>query len=161
PRGERGLAEELYHRALGRSISEYLKVYMSLWLASLERRTGEPRDAAPEQVLAGLRRDGRGDPGVAAWWAGRLGAAGRRAQADTAAKRCEADFYSAMRRFSVGEADGGRALLRKVIETQMMAFFEFDMASYFLHSPPAADAAPQAHGAAATPPTSPTASQPT
>src|SRR5204862_46688 len=55
PRGERGEALDAYHRALGRgAISEYLKVYCSLWIINLDRRSGQPEDPLAAQFLASV-----------------------------------------------------------------------------------------------------------
>src|SRR5205814_891948 len=52
PRGERSEAIDAYHRALGRgAVSEYLKVYCSLWIVDLDRRAGQPEDPLAAQFL--------------------------------------------------------------------------------------------------------------
>ena len=58
-----------------------------------------------------------------------------------------------MRRAEAGRLDEARALWRQVIDTQMMAFFEFDMASYYLRHGPATEpiVKPRAPSAKAAP----------
>jgi hypothetical protein len=41
-----------------------------------------------------------------------------------------------MRRLAAGRADEARELWRKVLATDMMAFFEYDMADFFLRFGP-------------------------
>ena len=135
PRSERNLALEVFHRALGRGgISEYLKVYCSLWVIALDRRAGEPDDPVAHDFLAG-EKGGKWYHELARWASGRESDAELAAHADTPAKRCEADFYVGLRRLDEGKADEARALFKKVVGSQMMAFFEFDMASYYLRHP--------------------------
>ena len=40
-----------------------------------------------------------------------------------------------MRGLGTGKRDEARALWRKVVDTRLMAFFEFDMATYYLKHP--------------------------
>ena len=146
PRGERGEALTTFHRALGRSaVSEYLKAYCSLWILDLDRRTGEEGDPQARQFLDGLRGV-KWYHQLARWAIGKQGDAELENHADTPAKKCEANFYRAMRLVEEGKAELAKALWQKVVSTQMMAFFEFDMASYYLHHPAAGTvkAAPQA-----------------
>ena len=63
---------------------------------------------------------------------GRLTYAQTLAAADTVGKRAEAYFYEAMRRLDDGKADDAQQLWKKVIDTRMFSFFEFDMASRYL-----------------------------
>jgi lipoprotein NlpI len=54
------------------------------------------------------------------------------ARANTAAKRAESSYYRAMKAVEVGDLDSAKKLWREVVETDMMAFFEYDMAQLFL-----------------------------
>ena len=54
------------------------------------------------------------------------------AKADTPGKHAEAYFYEAMRQLSNGQSAEASALWSKVVETKMMSFFEFEMASRYL-----------------------------
>jgi hypothetical protein len=127
---------DAYHRVLGRGqISEYLKVYCSLWVLDLDRRSGEAQDPLAQSFLAGVH-GAKWYAELARWATGHETEAELLARADTPAKKAEASFYRALRRFEDGHADEGRALLKAVIDTQMMAFFEYDMASYYLRHPP-------------------------
>jgi tetratricopeptide (TPR) repeat protein len=145
-RGESEAALDIFRRALsrsGRSVSEYAKVYASLWILDLTRRSGGTPDAGAEAYLRGIagRKLILRPPRAAAWYTelaryavGQLDYAALLAKADTAGKRAEAYFYEAMRRLSSGKSDEAHALWSKVMETKMLSFFEFEMASRYLRT---------------------------
>ena len=60
-----------------------------------------------------------------------------------------------MRRAETGQLDEAKVLWKKVVGTQMMAFFEYDMASYYLRhgilAKPSPAIAPKAAAAPAPP----------
>jgi tetratricopeptide (TPR) repeat protein len=145
-RGESAPALEIFRRALSRSnrsISEYVKVYASLWILDLTRRSGGTADAGATAYLRGIagRKIMLRPPRTAAWYSdlarfavGQLDYPALLAKADTAGKRAEAYFYEAMRRLSSGKSDEAHALWSKVMETQMLSFFEFEMAARYLRT---------------------------
>lgn len=140
PRGEIDDAVDTYHRALGRAeVNEYLKVYCSLWLLDLEKRAGRTEDEGGRAFLGGVDGE-KWYQHLARWATGRETAEQLEAAAKEPPQRAELYFYRAMRALQGGDVDGARALWRKVLDTQMMAFFEFDMATYYLR-----------HGARTTP----------
>jgi tetratricopeptide (TPR) repeat protein len=142
--GETDGALSVYHRALarpGRAISEYVKVYTSLWVLDLSRRATKVGDPKAEAYLRTLdERHGELRPHRGAPWYHLLAryAVGKTsydqvlAAADTTGKRAEIYFYEAMRRLGDGKPDDAHQLWQKVIETRMFSFFEFDMASRYL-----------------------------
>ncbi len=125
-------ARTIYRRAMARrSLSSSLKLYFSLWIAELARRQGHPVEPEAEAFVAGFRGEGwskllaghaRGEVGFDAL----LGAAHDRGQ------KAEALFYEALRKWDAGDPNAARLLLRKVIDTGMMGFFEYDMAQAYL-----------------------------
>jgi tetratricopeptide (TPR) repeat protein len=156
--GETDAALSVYHRALarpGRAVSEYVKVYTSLWILDLTRRTNKVADPKAEAYLRTLdQRHGELRQHRGAAWSRLLGryAVGKitydqaLAAADTAGKRAEIYFYEAMHRLEDGKSDDAHQLWQKVIDTQMFSFFEFDMAARYLRrgapsSPPATNTA--------------------
>lgn len=150
PRGELGEALDAYHRALGRpGVSEYIKIYASLWVLDLARRLGEPEDPLARQFLETVRGP-RWHHALAGWASGRGSDEELAARADTAAKRCELDFYRAMRELAQGRIEAARPLWRRVLESRMMAFYEYDMASWFLRHEPQPGHARTAEPAAPT-----------
>jgi len=142
--GEADAAISVYHRALarpGRAVSEYVKVYTSLWVLDLSRRTGKVAEPKAEAFLRTLdRRHGDLRPRRGAAWyrllaryaVGQMTYEQMLAVADTTGKRAEIYFYEGMRRLGDGKADDAHELWQKVVETKMFSFFEFDMASRYL-----------------------------
>jgi tetratricopeptide (TPR) repeat protein len=153
--GETDTALAVHHRALarpGRAVSEYVKVYTSLWVLDLSRRTGKVADAKAEAYLRTLdRRHGELRPRRGSTWyrllaryaTGQITYAQALAAANTTGKRAEIYFYEGMRRLGDGKSDDAHQLWQKVIDTRMFSFFEFDMASRYLRlGAPTAPAAP-------------------
>jgi len=145
-RGESEAALDIFRRALakpGHSVSEYVKVYASLWILDLTRRSASAPDAGAAAYLRAIagRKILLRPPRAAAWYTqlaryatGQLDYSALLAQADTSGKRAEAYFYEAMRRLSNGKSDEAHALWSKVMETKMMSFFEFEMALRYLRT---------------------------
>ncbi len=145
-RGESEAALDIYRRALAKStraVSEYVKVYASLWILDLTRRSSNVPDAgamAYLRTIAGrkiLLRPSRAAPWyteLARYAIGQIDDANLLAKADTRGKRAEAYFYEAMRRLSNGQREEAHALWGKVVETKMISFFEFEMASRYLRT---------------------------
>jgi tetratricopeptide (TPR) repeat protein len=152
--GETEAALSIYRRGIARpnrAVSEYVKVYTSLWVLDLSRRSSKVPDPTADAFLRTLDlrhpelRPHRG----ATWYrqlaryaVGKIGYAEILAAADTTAKRAEIYFYEAMRRLADGKSDDAHQLWQKVVDTKMFSFFEFDMASRYLRvgapsSPPA------------------------
>ena len=161
--GEIDAALSVHHRALsrpGRAVSEYVKVYTSLWVLDLSRRTNKLADTKADAFLRTLdRRHGDLRPRRGAAWyrqlakfaVGQLSYEQMLAAADTTGKRAEIYFYEGMRRLGDGKSDDAHQLWQKVIETRMFSFFEFDMASRYLRvGAPTAPTTPATRGATAT-----------
>ncbi|HLK92236.1 MAG TPA: BTAD domain-containing putative transcriptional regulator [Polyangia bacterium] len=144
--GETDAALSVYHRGLarpGRAVSEYVKIYTSLWVLDLTRRTNKVGDPKAEAYLRTLdERHGELRPHRGAAWSRLLGryAVGKipyeqaLQAANTTGKRAEIYFYEAMRRLEEGKSDDAHQLWQKVLETQMFSFFEFEMASRYLRT---------------------------
>jgi tetratricopeptide (TPR) repeat protein len=144
--GETDAALSVYHRGLarpGRAVSEYVKIYTSLWVLDLTRRTNKTPDPKAEAYLRSLdERHGELRPHRGAAWSRLLGryAVGKisydqaLAAADTTGKRAEIYFYEAMHRLEDGKSDDAHQLWQKVLDTQMLSFFEFEMASRYLRT---------------------------
>jgi tetratricopeptide (TPR) repeat protein len=132
PRAELAESLDAYHRALGRNeVTDYLKVYCSLWIVDLAQRAGQPEDPL---ALAYLRSadGGRWFDDLARWATGREGEAELLKHATTPARRAEASFYRGLKAQRGGHPDQAKELWKDVLSTDMMAFFEFDMASLYL-----------------------------
>jgi tetratricopeptide (TPR) repeat protein len=144
--GESDAALDVYRRVLSkpsRAVSEYVKVYSSLWILDITRRASKTPEPAAEGFLRSLdaRKVQLRPARTAAWYMplvryalGRLSYDQLTAMADTAGKRAELYFYEAMRRLAEGRSDDAHQLWEKVLETKMFSFFEFDMASRYLRT---------------------------
>jgi tetratricopeptide (TPR) repeat protein len=142
--GETDAAVSIYRRALtrpSRAVSEYVRVYTSLWIYDLTRRTSRTPDPVAEAYLRTLdERHGDLRPRRGAAWThvlarfetGKITYEQALAAADTVGKRAEIYFYEAMRRLGDGKPDDAHQLWQKVLDTRMFSFFEFDMASRYL-----------------------------
>jgi tetratricopeptide (TPR) repeat protein len=156
PRGELDEALDAYHRALGRTeVTHYLKVYCSLWIVDLARRAGKPEDPLAAAYLRSTD-GGKWYDDLARWATGRASEATLVAHADTPARRAEASFYRAMRAYGDGDVARAKALWKEVLATDMMAFFEFDMAAHYLRTggapaKPVMESKPRAPAAPARP----------
>ena len=134
PRGELDEALDAYHRALGRNeVTDYLKVYCSLWIVDLARRAKAPIDPLAASYLQSTD-GGKWYDDLARWATGRETEQQLMGHVDTPAKRAESSYYRAMRAVENGDADGAKKLWKEVVDTDMMAFFEYDMAQMFLRS---------------------------
>jgi tetratricopeptide (TPR) repeat protein len=132
PRGHLHEALDVYHRALGRSdITDYIKVYASLWVLDLAEREKEAPDALADQYLKTVN-GGRWFDDLARWRSGRMSWEDLSRKANTPGKQAEAYFYRAQRLVATGNDGEARELWKKVLSTDMMAFFEFEMADYYL-----------------------------
>jgi tetratricopeptide (TPR) repeat protein len=158
--GEGEAALDVYRRVLSkptRTVSEYVKVYSSLWILDITRRGTKTPEPAAESYLRSVdtRRISLRPARAAAWYVplaryalGRLSYDQLVPLADSAGKRAELYFYEAMRRLAEGRSDDAHQLWEKVLQTRMFSFFEFDMASRYLRSgaptQPRADNTPDA-----------------
>jgi tetratricopeptide (TPR) repeat protein len=152
--GESEAAVGIYRRGVtrpNRAVSEYVKVYTSLWVLDLSRRSNKVPDATAEAYLRTLdQRHPEMRPHRGATWyrqlaryeVGKIGYPEILSAADTNAKQAEIYFYEAMRRLADGKPEDAHQLWQKVVDTRMFSFFEFDMAARYLRvgapsSPPA------------------------
>jgi tetratricopeptide (TPR) repeat protein len=131
-------ALDALHRALGRSeVSEYLKTYCSFWVIGLAHRAGlEPDRLAVEHLrsLSGEAWHVR----LARLLLGKTSYDELLPQAKTAGNRAELHYYWADRLLAEGKVDEARDLWKKVLATDMMAFYEYEMSAFNLRGGPAA-----------------------
>lgn len=144
--GEIDAALDIFRRAVAkpaRAVSEYVKVYASLWIIDITRRGMKVADPSAEAYLRTLdARKVHLRPTRASDWyvplaryaVGRVTYEQLLTMADTPGKLAEAYFYEAMRRLAEGRNSDAHQLWNKVIETKMFSFFEFDMAARYLRS---------------------------
>jgi lipoprotein NlpI len=135
--GMRGYFDEAldaYHRALARDpVSEYLKAYATFWILDLGRRLRvDPEKLRLAEVYLKHLRGKRWYHQLARYYRGALSYAALRRRARTTGQRVEADFYHAMHLLRTGKTVAAERLLRGVAASNMMAFFEYKMARYYL-----------------------------
>jgi tetratricopeptide (TPR) repeat protein len=145
-RGDVEAALDIYRRAMSRpsrTVSEYVKVYSSMWIADLTRRAGRGVEPSAEAYLRELasRRVHLRPQRVVSWYTdlarfalGMVSYEQLLPKADNAGKRAELYFYEAMRRLASGHSDDAHDLWNKVLQTHMVEFLEFDMASRYLRT---------------------------
>jgi tetratricopeptide (TPR) repeat protein len=143
-RGETDPALAIYRRAMarpGRTLSEYVKVYASLWIVDLTRRSlGTPDPGAFAYLSAIASRAITMRPLRTTTWytqlarytIGKIDYRALWAAANSVGKRAEANFYEAMRQLELGSSSQAHALWMKVIESKMVSFFEYEMAARYL-----------------------------
>ena len=146
-RGESEAALDIFRRALAKSTTCGLRVREGLRLAMDSRPHSAQRQRARRGRHGLPARHRRAQsllrpPRAAAWYTelarychrpDRLRHPARQGRLP-AGKRAEAYFYEAMRRLSNGQSEEAHALWSKVVETKMMSFFEFEMASRYLRT---------------------------
>ncbi|MCX4242342.1 tetratricopeptide repeat protein [Paraliomyxa miuraensis] len=133
-------ARSVYLRALGEpDVADSLKLYFSLWVNELALRQGLPADRdAVEFMRDYSSRDGR--RGQSDGWGRKLAQHARGELsydqlldgASDEGERAEAFFYEGLRRWRSGDPAAGRKLLRQVVASELMGFFEYDMAQAYL-----------------------------
>lgn len=130
--GDYRRALDAYHRALGsREVGDYFKVYMSLWILAEARRTGEAPDPLARDYLVG--RDGRlWYDDLARYATGRTSLSSVEDRATSRARRAELLYYAAVLSEASSDPKRVRTLLRQVLATDMVLFFEYDMAKHWL-----------------------------
>jgi len=123
------LANRVFRRAQVQiDLAPEWKVYFALWLRSNAARQGLPGDPDADIAFDDLA-SGQG------WW-GRLARFGNGSlpyaqllqEASSTGERTEAHFYEALRLLAAGQKSEADVLLREVISTRMINFYEYAMA---------------------------------
>ncbi len=104
------------------------RTYFSLWVQAIAGRTHNP---VPPEVTRLLTRLARSDT----WWgrlaqfgAGTIDYAQLTGFAKTRGEAVEADFYEGTKLVGQGKLPEARVLFRRVLDSRMVSFFEFQMA---------------------------------
>lgn len=129
-------AVETYHRGLGAAVSDFYKVYMTLWIAGEAKRRGEPLDRLAGEYLASRHGDTWYEQ-LARTATGRMSFAALRASATTGPRRAELAFYGAVLGFHPDAATpaGRKKLLEQVVAAQVVLDAEYDLARSYLSAP--------------------------
>jgi tetratricopeptide (TPR) repeat protein len=125
-------ARAIFARALAQpELSPTLKLYFVLWMKDLAARQNQPSDPEMDAFLRDYR--GRGwDFQLARHARGETSFDDLLARAGDRGERAEAYFYEGLRQYRSGDPSKGKRLLEQVLDTQMMGFFEYDMAQTYL-----------------------------
>lgn len=132
-------ARSVFLRALEQSeLTDGLKLYFSLWVNELALRQGLPPDHDAVRFLEGYAAGG--DKGGRDGWGRKLARHARGELtydqlldgAHDQGERAEAFFYEGIRRWRSGDRTAGKKLLSQVVATNLMGFFEYDMAQSYL-----------------------------
>ncbi|MCK5799470.1 MAG: hypothetical protein KAI47_19900, partial [Deltaproteobacteria bacterium] len=110
--------------------------YCSFWVIGLARRAGKAPDPLALNYLKTLDGD-RWYDFLARFALGKLTSANLEKQAKTLSQRTEAAYYQADRLLAGGKIAEAKTLWKRVVDSQLMAFFEYDMAMSQLHHGPA------------------------
>ena len=125
-------ALDAYHRALGAAeVSEYFKVYMSLWILAESRRAGLAVDPFVRDYLAS-RKGELWQHQLARFASGQLELGPLAKRATTRARRAELLYYNAVLGAPSASIKERESLLRDVVATEMIMFFEYEMAKHWL-----------------------------
>ena len=131
-RGELDLSLDIYHRALqSQNMGEPLKVYCSLWLTDLAQRAGQSPDPLATGFLQSVQ-GGKWHADLARFASGTLSDAELIRRADTPGKQAEASFYLAQAALRRGNRAQAMELWRKVVQSSMLGFFEYEMSNQYL-----------------------------
>lgn len=125
-------ANEVFRRAMSQaSLSDNLKLYFSLWVRELALRQGQGSPSEAEDFLASYEGTKWGEA-LSSHARGSISFDALLEAADNRGERAEAYFYEGLQRWRSGNDKAGADLMGKVVESQMMGFFEFDMAQRYL-----------------------------
>jgi len=131
-RGYYDEALEIYHQALKRDeIRDTLKLYFSLWVNDLGQRQGRNTDRDTAAFLLAYKADTWPEK-LALHARGKLSYNDLLASASDNGERTEAHFYEALRQWRSGAHDSSTKLMKKVLDSDMMSFFEYDMALHYV-----------------------------
>lgn len=108
------------------------KVYFTLWIQFITARAGKPPVEEHRQLLRRLGGSSNWWGKLASFGAGELDYAGLLSVASSLGERTEALYYEATRLFIEGDEEGSRKQLQQVLDTNMVSFFEFEMARKLL-----------------------------
>ncbi len=108
------------------------KVYFTLWIQFITARAGTPPVEEHRELLRSLGSSSNWWGKLASFGAGELDYAGLLSVASSLGERTEALYYEGTRLFIEGDKQGSRKQLQEVLDTNMVSFFEFEMARKLL-----------------------------
>jgi tetratricopeptide (TPR) repeat protein len=125
-------ARAIFQRAMAADgVAGSLKLYFSLWLNEMALRRGEKPVTEAAEFLETYDGDRWGKL-LAEHARGEVSYDGLLGKAHDRGEEAEAHFYEGLKRWRQGNTDAGKKLMRLVLASEMMGFFEFDMAQAYL-----------------------------
>jgi tetratricopeptide (TPR) repeat protein len=127
------LAASVWRRSqLHLNLAPEWKVYFTLWIQFITARAGEPPVEEHRELLRSLAGSSNWWGKLASFGAGELNYASLLTVASSLGERTEAFYYEGTRLFIEGDEQGSRKQLQQVLDTNMVSFFEFEMARKLL-----------------------------
>lgn len=125
-------ANEIYLRAMARpALRPRLKLYFSLWMLHFEGNVDLQATSTARQYVAQF--EGEAWPAkLAEHSEGRLDFTSLLAAATERGEKAEAYFYAGLMQLKDGKRERAKGLLRRVLETEMISFVEYEMAQQML-----------------------------
>ncbi len=125
-------AKEFYRLAFNQDRIEAMwKIYFSLWMEGFSRRkSGKSFDLARGYLEQSDGKSWQDD--LARFFSGRITADKLRGRAANVGQNVETDFYVSVKLLSDGKKSAATPLLHKVLESDLMGFFEYPMARALL-----------------------------
>jgi tetratricopeptide (TPR) repeat protein len=125
-------AKEFYRLAFNQDRIEVMwKIYFSLWMEGFSgRKSGKSFDLAQGYLEQSDGKSWQDD--LARFFSGRITADKLRERAANVGQNVETDFYVSVKLLSNGKKSDAMPLLKKVLDSDLMGFFEYPMARAFL-----------------------------
>jgi len=111
------------------------KVYFALWLQAIAHRSRAAVEPDVQQILAELASGTDWFAKLAQFASGKLAFDALYAAGKDIGQHTEAQFYESMRRLGTGDTAGAREMLQRVLQGQMVSFYEYAIAQELLALP--------------------------
>jgi tetratricopeptide (TPR) repeat protein len=122
-------AHRVFRAALNQlSLEPEWKVYFALWLRMIASRGNAPVESDVSEILADLGEGDDWSAKLAQYASGKLAFETLMESATDVGERTEATFYEGARRFATGDLDGARQMFQRVLDSNMVNFYEYAMA---------------------------------
>jgi tetratricopeptide (TPR) repeat protein len=126
------------------SLAPEWKVYFALWLQAIAHRSRAAIEPDVQQILAELAAGTDWFAKLAQFASGKLAFDALYAAGKDIGQHTEAQFYESMRRLGTGDTAGAREMLQRVLQGQMVSFYEYAIAQELLALPVASTQLTQA-----------------
>ena len=122
-------AHRVFRAALNQlSLEPEWKVYFALWLRMIATRGNAPVESDVSEILEDLGQGDDWSAKLAQYASGKLAFETLMESATDVGERTEATFYEGARRYAAGDLEGARAMFQRVLDSNMVNFYEYAMA---------------------------------